>query len=65
VLFDESFMMMRFGLIAAIALLAAGMMLAPVNLRLGEPGWMLLFGMGLIVIARAARRRLTGRSHSG
>jgi len=60
--------MKTFGLIVVVAILLGltGMTIVQSNFRLGEPGWMLVFGIGLTVVARAARRRLTGRSsHSG
>jgi hypothetical protein len=31
------------------------------QLRFGEPVWMLLFGVALLVLARAARRHVPGR----
>ena len=31
------------------------------QLRLGEPVWMLLFGVALLFLARAARKHLPGR----
>ena len=52
-------------IVIGVLLVLIAMIVVQPNFRLSESGWMLVFGAGLIVIARAARRRLTDRRHSG